>query len=165
MAAPRIGVGELFERTTYDSSTMILRTRLTLGLVALAMVTVACVPGDNGPWLDENGEVVSNAHLLEYKGLVACDQRSVTFFQIFGRQYAKDPNGVLGDLVSLDGFRVLEFSENADLPDTATPLGIRHGGRELYYNEPDVEDYLYIVIDAQVVERWPRAETRCTSRL
>ena len=144
---------------------MISRTRLILLAVAMTMVTAACVPGDNGPWVDEDGELVSNAHLLEYKGLVACDQRTVTFFQIFGRQYANDPNGVLGDLTSLDGFRALMFSRTTDLPDTAIATGITHDNREIYHNQPDIEDYLYIVIDDQIVERWPRAEQRCTAGL
>lgn len=140
------------------------RTRL-LVFVAFSLFIAACVPGDNGPWVNEQGEIISNAHLLEYRGLAACDQRDVTFFQIFGRQYAKDPDGVLGELVSLDGFRTLDFSLGTDLPDTAVALGITHGRRELYHNQPDIEDYLYIVIDDQIVERWPRAEFRCTDRL
>lgn len=134
-------------------------------IVVFAILTSACVAGDYGPWVNEQGEVVSNAALLEYRGLHACDQRDVTFFRIFGRQYAKDPRGILGQLYSLDGERELRFSTTTNLPDTAIALGITHGSREIYHNEPDIEDYLYIVIDGQLVERWPRAEFVCTEGL
>ena len=138
------------------------RTRLLLAVVLLSLAVVACGPGEHGPWLNEHGEIISNAYVLEYDGLARCDQLDVTFFHFFGRQYAKDPNGVLGELVSLDGLRTLTFTRGTDLPSTAEPSLITHNNREIYLNAPDVEDYLYIVIDNQVVERWPRAEQRCT---
>ena len=141
---------------------MITRTRLLLALVAFSLLAAACGPGEHGPWLNEHGEIISNAYVLEYDGLARCDQLDVTFFHFFGRQYAKDPNGVLGELVSVDGLRPLTFLRGTDLPSTAVPALITHNNRAIYLNDPDVEDYLYIVIDDQVVERWPRAEQRCT---
>ena len=136
--------------------------RLILSIAALALLAGACVAGDNGPWVNERGELISNAVLLEYQGLHACDQRDITYFQVFGRQYAKDPLGLLGQLVSEDGLRDLTYDESTVIPDTAEATGITHGNRELYFNEPDIDDYLYIVIDGRIVERWPRAEFRCT---
>lgn len=140
-------------------------SRLLLAIAAFSLLAVACGPGEHGPWLNEHGEIISNAYVLEFDGFARCDQLDVTFFQFFGRQYANDPNGVLGELVSLDGQRMLTFERGTDLPNTAVPSAITHNNREIYLNEPDVEDYLYIVIDNQTVERWPRAEQRCTEGL
>ena len=142
-----------------------MRRRLVVPLLSLAVLASACVAGDKGPWVNEQGEIVSNAVLLEYQGLVACDQRDITFFRIFERQYANDPFGLLGELRSVDSARTLTFNTSTNLPATAEPLGITHGSREIYYNEPDVDDYLYIVIDGQLVERWPRAESECKAGL
>ena len=136
--------------------------RLLLALVALSLLLASCGPAVHGPWLNERGEIISNAYVLEYRGLGYCDQTEIVFFQFFGRQFAKDPQGLLGELVSVDGARVLTFEQGTTVPETAVPSAVTHQNREVYLNEPDEEDYLYIVINNQIVERWPRAEHRCT---
>jgi hypothetical protein len=133
-----------------------------LAVLVLLVGLSACTPPVHGPWVDSNGRQVSNAEILEFDGLNRCDQRSVVFFRLYDRQYAKDSRGVLGDLYSLDGIRLLTFEAGTDIPIGVEGTGFRHRDREIYVDLDTVEDYMYIVYDEGVVERWPRAEAQCT---
>lgn len=134
--------------------------RLAAVLVLLLTLT-ACIDSF-GPWLSADGERVSNGQVLQFRGFKQCDQRSVIFMQFFGRQYAKDANGALGQILSEDGEgRVLEFAELEESPGTATPTGITFEGQEILVSEPDHEDYLFISLPEGIVEQWPRYEERC----
>lgn len=135
--------------------------RLLFAIVGLSLLLGACAPSIYGPWRDGAGEIVSNASILEFRGLNRCDQSDVTFFRFFDRQYAKDPKGVLGELTSPVSGEVLTFDNRSPLPTTAEPTTFTHRNRVIWVDDATLEDYLYIVIDGQVVERWPRAEATC----
>ena len=130
-------------------------------LGALAIVAAACTGSSHGPWVDANGRQLQNSQVLEYDGFNRCDQRSVTFLQLYDRQYAKDLKGVLGDLYSPVSGELLTFDSSTRRPPGIEPTGIRHRVREIYVDLDTIDDYLYLVYDNGVVERWPRAETEC----
>ena len=111
--------------------------------------------------MDANGEIVSGSLILDYRGFVRCGTRSVTFLQFFDRQYADDPEGVLGPLTALDGSgRVLTFEVLEEVPRGAVPTGFHRGDREIYVDEMVIDDYLFVVHPNRT-ERWPRAEIYC----
>ena len=129
--------------------------------VALALFVGACTESNHGPWVDATGRQLQNSEVLEYDGFNRCEQRSVTFFQLYDRQYAKDLEGVLGDLYSPLSGELLTFDSTTDRPPGVEPTGFRHDNREIYVDLDSVEDYLYLIYDNGVVERWPRAEGTC----
>jgi hypothetical protein len=137
------------------------RRPLVLVTIVLALALGACAPSVHGPWRNSSGQIVSNAAIVEFDGFNRCGHRSITFFRFFDRQYAKDPRNVLGDLRSPTTGELLTFANDATLPSGAEPTGFTHRNRAIWVDEAAIDDYLYIVIDDQVVERWPRAEQRC----
>ncbi len=80
------------------------------------------------------------------------------FIEYVGRTYAKDLDSALGALENPLG-GLLTFSEDAELPADAVASGYRHGFREVWVAESDIEDYLYLVFDDDRVERWPRRKS------
>lgn len=137
------------------------RRPLVLVAIVLALALGACAPSVHGPWRNSSGQIVSNASIVEFDGLNRCGHRSITFFRFFDRQYAKDPRRVLGDLVSPVTGDLLTFENDAALPPGAEPTGFTHRNRAIWVDDGTIDDYLYIVIDDEIVERWPRAEQRC----
>lgn len=135
---------------------MVLR-RTALALMAVLVLT-AC--DTHGPWTDPSGNLASGGIIVEYDGFVRCGTQDVVFLEYVGRTYAKDPDSALGALENPLG-GLLTFSEDAELPADAVASGYRHGFREVWVAESDIEDYLYLVFDDDRVERWPRAEIPC----
>jgi hypothetical protein len=130
--------------------------------IALALVVVVMVSGctEHGPWTDPSGNLASGGIIVEYGGFKQCGTQDVVFLEYVGRTYAKDFEGVLGDLTSPSG-ALLTYNDDADLPGDAEPSGYRHSIREVWVALSDIEDYLYIVYDDGRAERWPRAEIPC----
>ncbi len=137
-----------------------MRRRLVV-LVVVAAVTAACT-NQHGPWLNSAGRRLEGSEVVEFDGFNQCDQESVTFLRFFGDQYAKDPEGVLGQLTSAEG-RPLSFAILDEVPEGAEPTGIHHGSREIYVDPATRADYIYIRLGTGQVERWPRAEVPCES--
>ncbi len=135
-----------------------MRWRLASAVLPVVLAT-ACFSTDP-PWSDAEGEIVSASQVIEHKGFARCGTQSVTFLEFFGRQFAKDPEGVLGTLLSLDGSRELSYEALDSVPPGAVATGITRGDREIYVDEEETEDYLYVVYPTRV-ERWPRAEVYC----
>ncbi len=134
-------------------------TRPVALVVLWAVVVTACAP-QQGPWFNDAGRRLEGSEVVEFTGFNQCDQESVTFIRFFGDQYAKDPEGVLGQLTSAEG-RPLSFALLDGVPDGAEPTGIRQGAREIYVDPATRADYLYIRLGSGQVERWPRAEVPC----
>ena len=137
-------------------------TRLAVWLLLLG----ACTLNKHGPWLTEDGVRLENSLVLEYEGSRTCNQQSVTYLVFFGDQYAKDPQGVLGNLQSVDGQgREISYQELDSLPKEAVPTGINHQvrdvNREIWLVDSERDDYLYVAYSDQRIERWARAEMRC----
>ncbi len=128
--------------------------------VIVALVLTSCAFSSRGPWVGDSGSRMSGYYVLEYDGLAQCDQQKVIFMRFFGNQYAKDREGVLGELRSPVDDRVLEFEILPGVPEGAEATGITHGGREIFVG-PDQDDYLYIQLATGQAERWPRAEVEC----
>lgn len=134
----------------------------TTPLVALlmALVLVSCGLNERGPWVDRNGNQMRGNDMIEFDGFALCDQQRVIFIQFFGDQYAKDPEGVLGELRSLVDGRTLTFELLDSLPDGLDGTEITHAGREIFIGD-DRPDYIYVRLPNGETERWPRAEDTC----
>lgn len=147
-------------------------------LAALALATLfllsSCADGRFGPWVREDGSVIEASFLVEYRGFRDCDQLDVTFMRFYGNQYARDPAGVLGDVMAQDGSgRLLEYEvlfgdevltglEPQGFSHTARPIGSNVWvEREIYLDPDGRDDYLYVVVDGEAVERWIRYEEPC----
>lgn len=129
-------------------------------LLMFAVALTACGLNERGPWVDRNGNQLRGNDMIEYDGFALCDQQRVVFIQFFGDHYAKDTEGVLGELRSgVDG-RTLSFELLESIPDGLEGTEITHGGREIFIGE-DRPDYLYVRLPSGETERWPRAEDTC----
>lgn len=129
-------------------------------LSAVVVLVSACTLNQHGPWVDANGQQLQGSEMVEFDGFAACDWEKVVFIRLFGEQYAKDPEGVLGELRSPDTGDVVAFEVLASLPEGLEATGFTHAGRELYLGD-DRPDYIYIRLPNGQVERWPRAEVEC----
>lgn len=134
--------------------------RITVLLLAAVMLLSACGLNTQGPWVDSSGVRMSGNDMIEFSGFAICDQTKVVFIKFFGDQYAKDPEGILGDLVSTETEESLTFELLDEPPADTEGTDITHAGREVFVGE-DRPDYLYIRLPSGQVERWPRAEDVC----
>ncbi len=137
-----------------------MRSWLLAGLLLLSACTVG---GRDGPWLDPEGRPVENSEVLQFRGLSACDEQSVTYIRFFDRQFARDTEEVLGPLRDDNG-EELSFRQYTELPSGLEATGYTLRGREVYIDPTNREDYIYVVRACQageLVERWPRAEGIC----
>jgi hypothetical protein len=135
--------------------------RLAIVLVALLG---ACAFNKYGPWLDESGQPLEGSQVLQYQGFAECGHEDVVFLSFFGRMYAQDEDGVLGELHSEDG-ETLTFATLEDVPEGVTARGMTLGDREIYFGDATLDDYLYIHREGDgLTERWPRAEVDCDRR-
>lgn len=141
-----------------------------LGLFAMVALLGACGAGVHGPWLAANGERLETNQVFEYDGLRRCGQRDVVFMEFFGRKFAKDPEGILGALTGASGddlsFEVAQGVDPALEPtgythDVKDPITLEQVTREILVADEVPEDYLYISVNAEYTERWPRAEVTC----
>ena len=124
----------------------------------------ACSMNQNGPWLDESGQPLEGSQVLQYQGFEECGHEDVVFISFFGRMYAQDEDGVLGELTSDDG-ETLTFSLLDQMPEGAIARHVTLGDREIYYDDETLEMYLYVHRGEEgVTERWPRAEFDCDRR-
>ncbi|MDH3307525.1 MAG: hypothetical protein OEO77_08430 [Acidimicrobiia bacterium] len=150
---------------------MWIRTRYAaLILTAAALFLGACGAGVRGPWLSANGERLETNQVFEYDGLRRCGQREVVFMEFFGRKFAKDPEGILGSLTGSSGQELtFEIEQGVDgalertgyIHDVKDPITLEQVTREILVAEDVPEDYLYIAINDEYTERWPRAEITC----
>lgn len=129
------------------------------GFLAALLVT-SCGLTQFGPWLDESGQRLEGSQLVEYQGFVECGHDDVVFLVFFGDMYAKDPDGVLGELRNAAG-EALSYAVLDEVPARANPTGLTSGQREIYLDDATREDYVYIVREDGRTERWPRAESPC----
>ena len=113
-----------------------MRRRAALLAVA-ALLAAGCAFSEYGPWLSPTGARLEGSQVVEFEGFRECGQEDVVFIRFFGAQYAKDPDGVLGEIRSVDGERVLVYAVLDELPEGAVGTGITHEGREIYLVEDD----------------------------
>ncbi len=137
---------------------MVLSRRFLLG--ALVLVLAGCSINQYGPWYTPAGNIVSNSIMVEFQGFKECDTDKVVFIRFLGRQYGYDPEGQLGALTADDG-TVLTYAEFDSPPGGTDPTGVRHKDEEIWQGQADIENYLYVVRDGGLTERWPRAENSC----
>lgn len=128
--------------------------------VVVFLVLAACSFNDFGPWLDQSGQRLEGSQVLEYAGFPNCGHRQVTFMMFFGRLFARDPKGVLGQLYNEAG-EPLAFAVLTEEPAGLTESDITHKDREILYDANNREDYVYIRMGDGTVEQWPRAEIAC----
>jgi hypothetical protein len=128
-------------------------------IVLTAVVLGACQLNELGPWLDESGQRLEGSQVLMFMGLQTCEHESVTFLNFFGALYAKDPDGVLGELRNPEG-EVLTFEWLPEVPTGLEETNITHRDREILIGA-DRTDYLYLSLGDGTAERWPRAEIDC----
>ena len=133
-------------------------------LLLLVLLHGACAFNQFGPWRDESGQPLEGSQVLQYQGFEECGHEDVVFLWFFGRMYAQDDEGVLGDLTAEDG-EILTFEILDEMPDGAIARHVTLGDREIYYDDQTVEDYLYVHrAEEGTTERWPRAEFDCDRR-
>ena len=133
-------------------------------LIALAIVVGACAFNQYGPWLDESGQPLEGSQVLQYQGFEECGHEDVVFLSFFGRMYARDEDGVLGQLQDEDG-SPLTYATLEQVPDGVVARGMTLGDREIYFADATLDDYLYIHREGDgLTERWPRAEIDCDRR-
>lgn len=135
-----------------------------LPLLSLALLIGACAFNQLGPWRDESGQPLEGSQVLQYQGFEECGHEDVVFISFFGRMYAQDDDGVLGELISEEG-EVLTFAILDEVPDGVVARGLTLGDREIYFADATLDEYLYIHRnDEGRTERWPRAEIDCDRR-
>lgn len=133
-------------------------------LCGLALLASACMFNQNGPWLDESGQPLEGSQVLQYQGFEECGHDDVTFLSFFGRMYAQDEDGVLGQLTNEDG-DVLTFAILDQVPEAVSPSGLTLADKEIYFGDSTLDDYIYIHRGGDgLTERWPRAEIDCDRR-
>ena len=133
-------------------------------LLLLVLLHGACAFNQFGPWRDESGQPLEGSQVLQYQGFEECGHEDVVFLLFFGRMYAQDDDGVLGQLTNEDG-SVLTFAILDELPDGVVARGLTLGDREIYFADATLDDYLYIHRSGDgTTERWPRAEIDCDRR-
>jgi hypothetical protein len=128
--------------------------------VLLLVLLSACTANRFGPWLDPSGQPLEGSQVLEYAGFPECGHREVVFMMFFDRLFARDPEGVLGQLYNQAG-DPLSFAVLAETPAGLTESGITHNDRQLLYDAANREDYVFVRLGDGTVERWPRAEIAC----
>ena len=134
-----------------------------LGGWALVLVA-ACSMNQFGPWLDESGQPLEGSQVLQYRGFEECGHGDVVFLSFFGRMYAQDDKGILGQLTNEDG-ETLTFAVLDQIPEGVVARGLTLGDREIYFEDASLDDYLYIHREGDGrTERWPRAESDCDRR-
>jgi hypothetical protein len=117
-----------------------------------------------GPWLDESGKPLEGSQVLQYMGFEECGHEDVVFLSFFGRMFAQDDDGVLGQLTNEQG-EVLTFAILDEIPDGVVASGLTLGDREIYFADETLDDYLYVHRHGDgTTERWPRAEIDCDRR-
>jgi hypothetical protein len=135
-----------------------------LPLLLSVLLLSACAFNQFGPWRDESGQPLEGSQVLQYQGFEECGHEDVVFLSFFGRMYAQDDDGVLGELISEDG-EVLTFAILDEIPDGVVARRLTLGDREIYFEDATLDDYLYIHRnDEGRTERWPRAEIDCDRR-
>jgi hypothetical protein len=135
-----------------------------LPLLLLVLLLGACAFNQFGPWRDESGQPLEGSQVLQYQGFEECGHEDVVFLSFFGRMYAQDDDGVLGQLTSEDG-EVLTFAILDEVPYGVVARGLTLGDREIYFEDATLDEYLYIHRnDEGRTERWPRAEIDCDRR-
>lgn len=140
------------------------RSSIVLALVLTVLVLGACGFNQFGPWRDESGQPLEASQVLQYSGFEECGHEDVVFLSFFGRMYAQDDDGVLGQLISDDG-EVLTFALLDEIPNGVVARGLTLGDREIYFEDASLDEYLYIHRnDDRRTERWPRAEIDCDRR-
>jgi hypothetical protein len=146
--------------------------RLLLALLLLPLVA-ACGGGTTGSigtsgtiweetWVDGAGQPVSAKVVTSYQGAEHCDWQSATFLTLGwplgkkmktideGRQYVRDPDGVIG------GWGVRDpFNDDAHLPVDARYTGYHLDENQLWVTQHEADDAVYVV-RGERVERWPR---------
>lgn len=132
-------------------------------LVGMSLVLAACGLNQFGPWLDESGQPLEGSQVLQYQGFEECGHEDVVFLIFFGDMYARDSDGVLGELRGETG-DVLTYAVLDQIPEGAVATGLTSRNREIYLDEATRDDYVYIHRDDGRTERWPRAETPCDRR-
>lgn len=131
-----------------------------LWLLVVVLIISSCATNRYGPWFTPSGDLVSNSIMLEFKGFKQCGTDKVVFIRFLGKQYAYDPEGQLGTLTGTDG-QVLTYAELDSPPAGAEPTGVQHEDEEIWRVPSDVDNYLYVVFNGTLTQRWPRAEVGC----
>jgi hypothetical protein len=132
--------------------------------LVLMLLIGACAFNQFGPWRDESGQPLEGSQVLQYQGFEECGHEDVVFISFFGRMYAQDEGGVLGQLTGEDG-EILTFAILDAIPDGVVARGLTLGDREIYFEDATLDEYLYIHRnDEGRTERWPRAEIDCDRR-
>ncbi len=112
----------------------------------------SCAAAEFGPGTDFGDDVAvwSNGQdgvLLERTGAEHCGWEMVRTLTLGGRQYVRDPEGVLGDR-PLEG----RYDPSAVLPSDAASTGHHRGERALWLS---ADRRFLFVVDQSTVERWP----------
>ena len=102
-------------------------------------------------WTDTDGSRVPTTEIQSYAGSAHCDWQRMTFLEIGGNTYLRNPEPYLR------GYFHEEYVPDLPLPADAVDTGYEHAGEHLWLS-PDEGGVAYVG-DGDHVEQWPR-ETR-----
>ena len=112
--------------------------RLTALALAALFVLTSCSDGRYGPWVRSDGSIIESS--LEQRLLLAVD---VAYDVLFGEE-------------------VLTGLQSQGFTHTARPIGSNLWvEREIFLDPAGHEDFIYVVVDGEAIERWVRYEGTC----
>lgn len=97
-------------------------------------------------WFDEDDNRVPTSIIRSLRGAEHCGWQSATFLRFDGRQYLRDPRGVV------DAPLTAAFDPDAELPADAVATGYHRAGQTLWLSGDGSVAYL---VDDEQVEAWP----------
>ncbi|WP_443058296.1 hypothetical protein [Streptomyces sp. NBC_00820] len=102
-------------------------------------------------WTDRAGKRVPVSRLTSASGSEHCDWQSARFLDLDGREYARDPEGVLGR----DGLLRAPYRRHVRMPSDARDTGYHYRGWRLWLTDDHETAY---VRTSDGVEAWPRVK-------
>ena len=103
-------------------------------------------------WTDADGDRVPTTVIQSYAGEAHCDWQQMTFLQVGGNTYLRDPGS------DLRAYFQKEFVPDLPLPADAVDTGHQRAGQQLWL--PPDEERAYVGADRDHVELWPRETKR-----
>ncbi|MEU0254880.1 hypothetical protein ABZ299_20745 [Streptomyces sp. NPDC006184] len=102
-------------------------------------------------WTDGHGIRLPVSRISGSAGSAHCGRQSAHFLRLDGREYVRDPEGVLGR----DGLLRAPYRGNVRMPAAAHDTGYHHRGRRLWSTDDRNTAY---VRASHGMEAWPRAK-------
>lgn len=103
-------------------------------------------------WTDASGDRVPTTDIQSYAGPAHCDWQQMTFLEVGGNSYVRNPEPYLR------GHFKEDFEQDLPLPADAVDTGYQRAGQQLWLSPG--EERAYVGADRDHVELWPRETKR-----